>query len=412
MQAKQTSQPILTPIMRWFMLAMVLANIAGQMSPMLMPIYLTQLGASIAQVGLVFTLTSVVILVLQIMGGWISDSIGRLKSIAIGSVGGVIGFIALLLAPSWQWMLVALAIYQFPFALVGPSFGAFIAENSTEENRGKVYGITGTIYQVTGVIGPALGGFLVTLWGFKWMLFVGAVFYTAAAVLRIWMATTMRSPDEREPTTLSLASFKNSLTTMLPMLVSGGVITWILITDGVGDIAFRMSHELQPIYLEKIAGMSIQQVGLLGSVMAIATMFTPLLSGKLSDQFGERVPIVTGFMLTFLGYLAFLRADSFLYFAAAWALFGVSGGLFDPAYQSLISKVVPARMLGIFSGVFFSSLGFISLPAPYLGATLWDRFNPRLPFVITAITCLAMLAPVWFKFRIPEKSSNEISQEV
>jgi MFS family permease len=84
------------------MLAMVLANIAGQMSPLLMPIYLTQMGASIGQVGLVFTLTSVVILVLQIMGGWISDSIGRLRAIAIGSVGGVLGFAALvMLAPVW-----------------------------------------------------------------------------------------------------------------------------------------------------------------------------------------------------------------------------------------------------------------------------------------------------------------------
>ena len=68
-----------------FMFAMVLANIASAMYPMLMPIYLTELGASITQVGLVFTLTSVMILVLQIFGGWVSDSIRRLRSIAIGT---------------------------------------------------------------------------------------------------------------------------------------------------------------------------------------------------------------------------------------------------------------------------------------------------------------------------------------
>ena len=48
-------QPLLTPIMRWFMFAMVLANIAGSMFPILLPIYLTELGASIGQVGIVFT---------------------------------------------------------------------------------------------------------------------------------------------------------------------------------------------------------------------------------------------------------------------------------------------------------------------------------------------------------------------
>lgn len=131
------------------------------------PIYLTELGASISQVGLVFTISSMVVLVLQVIGGWVSDSIGRLRAIAIGSIGGVLGFVAMLLAPSWPWMLLALAINQIPYALVGPSFGAFIAENSTEENRGRVYGLTESIYQVVGIIGPPLGGFLAGHYGLK-----------------------------------------------------------------------------------------------------------------------------------------------------------------------------------------------------------------------------------------------------
>jgi MFS family permease len=403
------SAPILSPLMRWFMFALVLANIAGQMSPMLLPIYLTELGASISQVGLVFTLTSVVILVLQVMGGWISDNIGRLRAIAIGSLGGILGFVALLLAPTWQWMLVALAIYQIPFSLVGPSAPAFIAENSTEENRGRVYGLTGTIYQITGVVGPAMGGLLAGMWGFKRMLLVAAAFYTIAAGLRIWMATTTRSSEQRQATPLSLASFKSSITLVFGTLVAGGVITWILVTDGIGDIAFRMSHELQPLYLQRIAGLSIQQIGLLGSIFAVATMFTPMLSGKLSDQYGERLPILSGFLLTFGGYLIFLRAGTFALFAGAWIIFGASAGLLEPAYQSLISKVVPANRLGMFSGLFWSSLGVLSLPAPWLGAQLWDRIDPRAPFVITAIASLLMLPPVWLKFKAPQKAPEALA---
>ncbi len=383
------------------MFAMVLANIAGSMSPMLLPIYLTELGASIGQVGMVFTLTSVAILFLQIMGGWISDSIGRLRTIAIGSVGGIVGFAALLLAPSWQWTLLALVIYQFPFALVGPSFGAFIAENSTEENRGKVYGLTGTIYQITGVVGPPLGGLLAGAFGFKPMLLVAGLLYTVAAVLRIWMATTMRSAGEKAPTQLSLASFKSSMTTMLGLLIGGGVITWILVTDGVSDIAYRLSGELQPLYLEKIAGLSLQQIGLLGSIFAIAGMFVPLISGRIVDRYGERIPIVSGFLLIFGAFMVFLQAQSFTLFAITWVIFGFGEGLLGPAYLSLISKVVPAHLLGTFNGVFDSSRGFVSLPAPWLGAQLWERFSPRLPFTITAVAALVVLPPIWFKFRAP-----------
>jgi MFS family permease len=407
----EKKQPLLTPIMKWFMLAMVLANIASNMSGMLFPIYLTQLGASVGQVGLVFTLTSVVILVLQIFGGWVSDSIGRLKAIAIGSMGGILGFIALLLAPSWQWMLVALAVYQIPFALVGPSFGAFIAENSAEQNRGKVYGLTGTIYQVCGVLGPPLGGFLAGTYGFKIMLLGAAVFYTLAAGLRIWMATTMRSPQEKAAPKLSLTSFKSSISTMMGMILAGGVITWIFVTDGVSDVAFRLSGELQPLYLEQIGHISIQQIGLLGSISTLSMMFIPMLSGKLVDRYSERVPLVGGFLMIFGAFMVFLQAESFLMFAVSWIIFGIGGGLLGPAYQSLISKVVPAKMLGTFSGVFDSSRGIISLPAPWLGAQLWERFSPQTPFLISALASLAILPPIWLKFRVPKTPPAEEAQE-
>jgi MFS family permease len=399
-------QPLLTPLMRWFMFAMVLANIAGSMYGILLPIYLTELGANVVQVGLVFTLTSLVNLTLQIFGGWVSDSIGRLRTIAIGSVGGILGFTFMLLANTWQTMLIAIAVSQIPYAMVGPSFGAFIAENSSTENRGRVYGITDTIYQVTGVIGPPLGGFIAGIYGFKPMLFVAAIFYTAAAGLRIWMATTMRSPDEPSPQKLTVKSFTSNLTLMIGMVLSGGIVTWIFITDGVRDIAFRLSNELQPIYLEQIAGIPLVQIGLLGSIFSIAMMITLILSGRISDKYGERVPISVGFLMIFFGYLLFLQVTDFIGFAVTWGFFGVSVGLLSPAYQSLVSKVVPQKNLGLFTGMFRSSLGLISLPAPWIGAQLWDRFNPRVPFIITAILALVSVIPTWFKFKLPDEDQT------
>lgn len=406
MSAEETvqKQPLLSPILRWFMLAMVLANIAGMMTPMLLPIYLTDLGADITDVGLVFTLTSAAVLALQIFGGWVSDHIGRLRAVAIGSVGGIVGLGAMLLAPTWQWMIAALIAYQIPFALVGPSFQAFIAENSAEENRGKVYGITNTIYQITGVIGPPLGGLLAGAFGFKWMLAVSAALYTIAAILRIWMAATKKSEVKLQPTQkMTMGSFKRSMVTMLGALVGGGLITWIFITDGFGDIAFRISGELQPLYLKQIAGISVEQIGLLGSINALAAMFIPLLSGKLVDKYGERLPTIIGFALIFGAFMIFLQAESYLTFAASAAVFGVGGGMLGPPYQSLISKTVPAKMLGTFSGVFNSSRGFISLPAPWIGAQLWERFSPQAPFIVTSVASLVIMVPIYLKFKAPDK---------
>lgn len=386
---------------------MVLANIAANMFGMLLPIYLTELGATVAQVGLVFTLASSVTLVLQILGGWISDSIGRLRAIALGSIGGITGYTFMLLAPSWQWMIAAIAVSGIAFALVGPSFGAFLAENSSEENRGRVYGITDTIYQITGLVGPPLGGFLAGTYGFKIMLLGATIIYGIAAILRIWMARTMHSASESPPEKLTAESFKTGLRTLSGLLLGGGVITWIFVTDGVRDVAFRLSGELQPLYVEQIGGLTLTQIGSLGSIFAGAMMISPIISGRIADKYGERIPISLGFSMIFVGIVIFLQAVNYVGFVLSWAVFGLGVGLLSPAYMSLISKVVPQRRLGIFTGVFRGSIGFVSLPAPWLGAQLWERFSPRMPFYITAGVALITTIPTWLKFKIPEKSETE-----
>ena len=103
-------KPLLSGLLILFLTAMIFANIGGNMYESLMPLYLKDLNASITQIGLFFTLAQVVPLLLQILGGWVSDTLGRLRAIAIGSVFGVLGFIPLILADTWQWLLLSVAI--------------------------------------------------------------------------------------------------------------------------------------------------------------------------------------------------------------------------------------------------------------------------------------------------------------
>lgn len=403
MEEQNTKEPLLSPVLRWFMFAMVLANISGFMAGMLIPLYLDELGASITQIGLVFTILAVISLITQVFGGWISDSIGRLKAIAIGSIGGVIGGFLLVLAPSWQWLVLALAINRLPGAMVAPSFGAFIAENSKEENRGQVFGVTDMIFQICGIVGPALGGFLAAQFGYKLMFLVAAILYTLTAGLRIWMATTMKSASSHETQDLSWNSFRLSVKTLITMIAGGGVITWIFLTDGVRDAAYQLSREIEPLYLEQIGGLSIQEIGILSSIFSISMLLTPMISGKLSDKFGERVPISFGFFLIFMAYTIFLNVIGFIPFAAVWVIFGLGVGLLSPAYSSLISKAVPHSKLGAFNGIFYGSIGLISLPASYLGTLMWKYIHPRSPFVVAAVVSLLTIIPIWYKFKVPEK---------
>ena len=402
LQAPARAAPLITNKLMLFMVAMVLANIGGNMYGPLLPLYLKELNASVVQVGLFFTLAQIIPLALQILGGWISDSLGRLRSIAMGSVAGVFSYIGLILAPTWQWVLAGEGLSSITRSLVGPSFSAFIAEESTVENRARVFGITETIFMVVTVIGPPLGGWLADTYGFRIMLGVAGGLYTIATVIRIAMARTAARGKESDPQKLRVASLRKDLGIMVAMIMAGGVVTWILLTDGVRDVAFSMSFTLVPIYLQDIGGMSIQQIGWLESIFGVFMMLVTVPAGWLADRRGERVPIVLGFLLEFAAMMTFIRVSNFIGYAAAWALFGLGVGLMSPAYQALISKAVPEKMRGTAFGFFQTSLGVVSLPAPWVGAQLWERVSPRFTVTLTAWLGLFSIIPGWLKFKLPK----------
>ena len=400
--------PLLNRTLSLFMLTMVLANISGNMYGSLLPLYLKSLNANVVQVGLFFTLSQIVPLALQILGGWISDSLGRLRSIAMGSVAGVVSYIWLILAPTWGWVLVGEGFASMTRALVGPSFGAFIAEQSAEESRARVFGISETIFMVVSVIGPPLGGWLAYAYGFKFMLLWAGILYTIATIIRVMMARAAAKGREANPQKLSFEGLRSNLGLMISILLGGGLLVWILVTDGVRDVAYALSFNLLPLYLDEIGGLSLQQIGWLESIFGIAMMLITVPAGWLADKRGERLGIAAGFFLQFVAIMTFVRVSGFWGFAGAWALLGFGVGIMSPAYQSLISKAVPEKVRGTAFGLFSTSLGVVSLPAPAIGAQLWQRVGPRVPFTITAYAALLAILPVWRKFKLPKEGDARV----
>jgi MFS family permease len=404
---KEAKAPLLNNMLRMFMVAMILANIGGNMYGPLLPLYLKDLNASVLQVGLFFTLSQIVPLALQILGGWISDSLGRLRSIALGSIAGVLSYVGLILAPTWQWVLLGEGFNSVTRSLVGPSFGAFIAEQSTEENRARVFGITESLFMIVAVVGPPLGGWLADMYGFKMMLVVAGGFYTLATIIRVAMARVASRGHEAHPQKLSVSNLRSNLGMMTGLVLAGGLITWILVTDGIRDMAFTMSFTLMPLYLEDIGGMSIQQIGWLNSIFGVFMMAITIPAGWLADKKGERLAIGAGFLLQFMAMLLFVKVNGFWGYGAAWALLGLGVGMMSPAYQSLVSKAVPENVRGTAFGLFSTSLGVVSLPAPMIGAQLWERVSPRFPFTLTAWAALLAILPVWRKFKLSTKNKQD-----
>jgi MFS family permease len=395
---------ILTNTLIVFMVAMVFANIAAEMYTSMLPLYMKFLGADVIQIGVFFTVSQIVPLVLQVLGGWVSDTIGRLKSVAIGSLIGLGAFIGPVFVPTWQWLYLTETLNALTRSLIGPSFGAFIAEETAEEHRGKVYGITDTIYTVVTVIGPPLAGWLADTYGFRLMLAVAAGIYICATTIRLILAKVAgKRRQETAKEQLSFDSLKSNSKAIFGLAVAGGLLTWLLLTDGVRDIAFSMSFQLMPLYLEDIGGLSLQQIGWLSSFFGVASMLTTIPAGWFADKFGERTAIALGFFLEFLAIVLMINIEGFVGFACTWAFFGVAVGLLSPAYQSLLSKALPERLRGTGFGLIHASLGLFSLPAPAIGSFLWKTIAPQAPFYITAVFALITVIPAWLKFKLNKR---------
>jgi MFS family permease len=255
-----------------------------------------------------------------------------------------------------------------------------------------------------------LGGWLADLRGFKFMIFIGALLYLVATIIRLIMARhaaqTQITPTEK----MTFAGLKTNLSSMFALMTAGGIVTWILITDGVRDVSFSLSFDFMPIFMQDIVGLSKTQIGLMSSLFGIMMMVSMYPGGVLADKKGERFGITIAFFMQFIaiGLIAVLPKQNIWTSIVGWSIAGLSVGLMAPAYQSLISKAVPANLRGTAFGLFNTSLGIISLPAPWIGAQLWEQISPRFPFGITAIALFLAGFIALLKFKIDKP--NDPSQ--
>ncbi len=393
--------PLIPKPVLLFLVAMALAEATRAMTTVQVPVYLRWLGADVPQVGLFFTLSSVVPLALLVLGGWLSDSLGRLRAFALGSLAGILAYAIYALAPHWGVALAGPAFVAIAFSLVQTSYQAYIADHTRPENRGRVFALARTAANVTWIFGPPLGGFLAQRLGFPWLFGTAAAAYAAAGVVALRLGRRRGEVKEAPPEKPTLKSLHSAVLQMGALILSGGLVTWLLITDGVRDIAFRMSFDLMPVYLSDVWGLTRQQIGLLDGIFGAVLVLCGYPAGWLTDKTSERVGIVSGLAAVIASRLAFVLVSGFWGFAFSWSLLAAGVALMDPAIQSLISKGVPPRLRGVAYGLLATSWGILSLPSPWIGGLLWDRFGPQAPFIATVVLGSLTLIPAWFRLKAP-----------
>ncbi len=389
---------------------MALTEAMRSMTSIQIPVYLRSLGADVAQVGFFFSVSALAPVVLMVLGGWLSDTMGRLLSFYIGCVAGGLAFIIYAVSPTWEFALLAPPLQAVSLSLIRPSYRAYIADHTRPDNRGRVFAIAEMASNVTWIFGGPLGGFIAHNFGFYSLFLFTSTGGIAAATLTVFLITRsggISSDVSHEKP--SFDAFRISMLQMTRVLLSGGLVTWLLITDGIRDISFRMSFELMPVYLRDEQGLSLQQIGLLDGIFGVVLVLAGYPAGWLTDRTSERVALVSGLVSVLASRLAFATATGFYGFAASWALLAVGVAMMDPPIQSLISKAVPQGLRGITIGLLSSSWGILSLPSPWIGGLLWTYFGPRVPFLATVALGSLALVPAWIKLAVPKTPSQRPS---
>lgn len=395
---------LLTPPLRLFLAGEFFINLSD-MYAFFLPLFMSELGASASDIGLVYSLSDLIPLALNIVGGWLSDQLGRLKTIAWGNLVKLASFIVMLFANRWEWMILAFALTGIGWAMGGPSFSAYIADQTAKENRAKVYAVQHNLLNVVNLVRAPLAGWIAVLVGFRSMLLVASALFLIGSIL-LALVKRVSITEEVSTETDEKTSFKRSIGVILGLVFAGGLFTWIFIIDHLNDIFLGFSNSLQVLYYQEVVGVSIEQIAYLPTIGAVIALFVTIPLGYWVDKKGENIGLGLAYLLLIIHVGAPLLAHNFLGLVPAALVHPFMMGLAKPASQSLISKAIPEEQRGLAFGLTWTSRGVLSLPFPYFGGLLWDRFSPGTPLLITAIGCLCLSVLAFMKLKIPKETTS------
>ena len=148
-----------------------------------LPIYALASGSGIALVGLFFSVQEAVHLLARPLMGRIGDRVGYRTAIGSGMALMAAALLVLTAAPP-SWGLLALAaVLGAAQALVFPATIALVAARIAPGQVGAGMGLVGALKNTGKVVGPVVGGLLVQLLEFLWMVRVMALLLVAVALL-------------------------------------------------------------------------------------------------------------------------------------------------------------------------------------------------------------------------------------
>ncbi len=330
-----------SPRARWYVVgAVCVGAFMGQLDVSIVTLALPHIGASLnASAGEVRWVSLSYLLVLActlIPVGRLADRLGRKLLYTQGFAVFTVGSLLCGLAPNLDWLIAARVLQALGAALLQANSIALITQSLPSRSLARGLGVQGAAQAIGLALGPAIGGLLIALGGWRLIFFVnlpaGVLGIVLARLLLPRSRTLDKSPEadrrpfDRPVLALGLASAMASYTVMFGVLY------------------------VVPYYLAA-ADTPVALAGLELAALPLALGLVAPLAGRLSDRFGARAITGAGLLLAALGLAALALRHTGAGLPLGLALVGAGMGAFTPVNNATVMRAGPRSRAGLLSGV-------------------------------------------------------------
>ena len=378
-----------------------LTDVSSEMIFTLVPLFLSNvLGAGTAIIGLVGGLSESTDALFRIFSGWLSDKIGKRKSLAVA--GYTISTIAkpfMYLASTWGMVLGVRFGDRVGKGIRSSSRDALIADSTPPAERGKSFGFHRAMDTSGAVLGLAIaaaviylvqgGGLELSLRTYRWLVLIGVV----PAVLAVVILVRFVKERERKPslTGPSRPGFN------LMKLAAGFDTRFKLFLVVMVLFTLGNSSDFFVILRAQNMGSSVFHITLMLVLFNATYAAVSLPAGRLSDRLGRRRVIVMGWGIYALVYLGFALTSEIWQVWLLFAGYGIYYGIVEGVARAFVADLVPEERRVTAYGLYHGVVGLTLLPASLIAGWMWQAYSPQAPFFFGAgLAALAVIGMMVF----------------
>ena len=343
-------------------------------------------------------------------GGWLTDRWGQRKSLLLFSAISIAGYILVLVWQSWLALLLGSFLFLAWSALSLPATFSVIATSLQSHRHTMGVGVQSMIRRVPMMLGPLLGGWLLTRFGWADGVRYALALCIAMSLLTLTFQWFMFEPERSGTGILPVSSSTQTethrqdacATTFLGVVKSFTPgLKELLVSDILIRFCERIPYAFIILWAMDSGGVTAQQFGYLIAFEMATAMLCYIPVAHLADKYGRRPFVLVTFVFFMLFPVTLLWAHNVAWLALAFVVRGLKE-FGEPARKALIIGEAAPELRARTYGAYYLIRDCTVTSGSFLGAWLW-HYSPQANFIGAAI-CGA-LGTIWFWWFIYRKKN-------